>query len=263
MMNGSAVYADFVPDQDATVVTRVLDAGGVILGKAVCENYCLSGGSHTSATGPVRNPRNPEFMTGGSSSGCAALLVAGECDLAIGSDQGGSVRMPSSFSGCVGLKPSYGLVPYTGAAPIEQSVDHLGPMAMTTADCALLLEVIAGYDDGRDPRQTTILTPKNYRAELEKGIKGLRIGVVEEGFGGPGAEKDVDAIVRDAAARLTGAGAIVANVSVPMHRQAGSIMMTSVLDGVLSTFTESRTQRPQPQGSFVGRSHSLLLQGAA
>jgi amidase len=248
MMNGSAVYADFVPDQDATVVTRVLDAGGLILGKAVCENYCLSGGSHTSATGPVRNPRNPEFMTGGSSSGCAALLVAGEVDLAIGSDQGGSVRMPSSFSGCVGLKPSYGLVPYTGAAPIEQSVDHLGPMAMTTADCALLLEVIAGFDDGRDPRQTTILAPKNYRAELDKGIKGLRIGVVEEGFGGPGAEKDVDAMVREAAARLTRAGAIVANVSVPMHLQAGSIMMTSVLDGMLSTFTESGPNGPNPKG---------------
>lgn len=248
MMNGSAVYADFVPDQDATVVTRVLDAGGVILGKAVCENYCFSGGSHTSATGPVRNPRNPEFMTGGSSSGCAALLVARECDLAIGSDQGGSVRMPSSFSGCVGIKPSYGLVPYTGAAPIEQSVDHLGPMAMSTADCALLLEVIAGYDDGRDPRQTTILAPKNYRAELEKGIKGLRIGVLEEGFGGPGAEKDVDAIVRDAAARLARAGATVTNVSVPMHRQAGSIMMTSVLDGVLSTFTDLGPNGPNPKG---------------
>jgi amidase len=248
MMNGSAVYADFVPDQDATVVTRVLDAGGVILGKAVCENYCFSGGSHTSATGPVRNPHNPDFMTGGSSSGCAALLVAGECDLAIGSDQGGSVRMPSSFSGCVGIKPSYGLVPYTGAAPIEQSVDHLGPMARNTADCALLLEVIAGYDDGRDPRQTTSLLPKNYPAELDKGIKGLRMGVLEEGFGSPGAEADVDAMVRDAAKRLHGAGAIVENVSIPAHRQSGSIMMTSILDGTLSTFTELGPNGPNPRG---------------
>jgi len=248
MMNGSAVYADFVPDQDATVVTRVLDAGGVILGKAVCENYCFSGGSHTSATGPVRNPRNPEFMTGGSSSGCAALLVAGECDLAIGSDQGGSVRMPSSFSGCVGLKPSYGLVPYTGAAPIEQTVDHLGPMATTTADCALLLEVIAGYDDGRDPRQTNVLVPKNYLNELDKGIRGQRIGVLEEGFGSPGAEEDVDAIVRDAAKRLRDAGATVADVSVPMHRQAGGIMIVSTLDGILSTFTEQGPNGPNPKG---------------
>ena len=252
MMNGSAVYADFVPDQDATVVTRVLDAGGVILGKAVCENYCFSGGSHTAATGPVRNPRNPDFMTGGSSSGCAALLVAGECDLAIGSDQGGSVRMPSSFSGCVGLKPSYGLVPYTGATPIEQTVDHLGPMATNTADCALLLEVIAGYDDGRDPRQTALLAPKNYLSELDKGIKGLRIGVLQEGFGGPGAEADVDAMVRDAAIRLQGAGAIVAHVSVPVHRQAASIMMASVLDGTLSTFTELGPNGPNPKG------HSLV-----
>jgi amidase len=252
MMNGSAVWAGFVPDQDATVVTRVLDAGGVILGKAVCENYCFSGGSHTSATGPVRNPHNPAFMTGGSSSGCAALLVAGECDLAIGSDQGGSVRMPSSFSGCVGLKPSYGLVPYTGAAPIEQSVDHLGPMATNTADCALLLEVIAGYDDGRDPRQTTILAPKTNVAELQRGIRGLRIGVLEEGFGGPGAEDDVDKMVRDAAASLRAAGAVVESVSIPMHRQAGGIMIISVLDGTLSTFTEFGPNGPNPKG------HSLV-----
>ena len=100
MMNGSNVFEGLIPDQDATVVTRVLDEGGEILGKAVCENYCFSGGSHTSATGPVKNPHNKEHMAGGSSSGCAALIVVGECDMGIGSDQGGSVRMPSSFSGC-------------------------------------------------------------------------------------------------------------------------------------------------------------------
>jgi amidase len=111
MMNGSRVFEGFVPDEDATVVTRVLDAGAEIVGKAVCENFCFSGGSHTAATGPVRNPHNLDHMTGGSSSGCAALLVAGECDLAIGGDQGGSIRMPSSFSGCCGIKPTYGLVP--------------------------------------------------------------------------------------------------------------------------------------------------------
>ncbi|MFP6681925.1 MAG: amidase family protein, partial [Gammaproteobacteria bacterium] len=90
MMNGSNVWEGFIPEQDATVVTRVLAAGGEILGKAVCENFCFSGGSHTSATGPVQNPHNSEHMSGGSSSGCAALIVAGECDMAIGGDQGGS-----------------------------------------------------------------------------------------------------------------------------------------------------------------------------
>ena len=252
LLNGSKVYEGFVPDEDATVVTRVLDAGGTILGKATCENFCISGGSHTSATGPVRNPRNPAYMTGGSSSGCAALIVAGECDMGIGSDQGGSVRMPASFSGCVGLKPSYGLVPYTGAGPIEQTVDHLGPMAASSADCALLLEVIAGYDDGRDPRQNAGLTPKPYTALLAQGVRGLRIGVLREGFGTPGAEADVDAMVRSAAGRLADAGAVVEEVSVPMHAQGGSIMITSTLDGMLSTFTDLGPLGPNPRG------HALL-----
>jgi len=248
MMNGSAVYEGFVPDEDATVVTRVLDAGGTILGKTVCENYCYSGGSHTSATGPVRNPHNPDFMTGGSSSGNAALIIAGECDMAIGSDQGGSVRMPASFSGCVGIKPSYGLVPYTGAGPIEQTVDHLGPMAATTRDCALLLEVIAGYDDGLDPRQTTQLAPKAYVDALDQGVAGLRIGVVEEGFGREGSHADVDARVRAAAERFKALGATVESVSVPAHSQGSMIMLGSTLDGTLSTFTEHGPGGPNPRG---------------
>ena len=183
MMNGAKVWEGFTPSEDATVVTRVLDAGGTnSWEKRSCENFCFSGGSHTSATGPVRNPHNPDFMAGGSSSGCAALLVAGECDLAVGGDQGGSVRMPSSFSGTYGIKPSYGLVPYTGALPIEQSVDHLGPMAMSSADCALLLEVMAGYDDDLDPRQNPTLQPKQYTDALSGDAKGLRIGIVERRF---------------------------------------------------------------------------------
>lgn len=252
MMNGSDVYRDFVPDEDATVVTRVLDAGGEILGKAVCENYCYSGGSHTSATGPVLNPHNTEYMTGGSSSGCAALIVAGECDMGIGSDQGGSVRMPASFSGCYGIKPSYGLVPYTGAAPIEHTIDHLGPMAGNTADCALLLDVIAGYDNGLDPRQTNILPVKDYSGALAQGIKGLKLGIVTEGFGMPGAQADVDSMVMEAARSLAGAGATVNEVSVPAHKQAGAMMLISSLDGTLSTFTELGPNGPNPGG------HSML-----
>lgn len=252
MMNGAKVLEGLVADEDATVVTRVLDAGGQIVGKAVCENFCLSGGSHTSATGPVRNPHNPDYMTGGSSSGCAALLVAGECELAIGGDQGGSIRMPSSFSGCYGIKPSYGLVPYTGACPIEQTIDHLGPMAMNTADCALLLEVLAGYDGGLDPRQNAMLAPKAYLAEVDRGIRGLRIGIVREGFGTPLSEADVDAMVMAGAWRLREAGAEVAEISIPAHIPATSIMMTSMLDGMLATFAGQGGNGPNPKG------HNLL-----
>lgn len=250
MMNGSKVMQGFVPDEDATVVTRVLDAGAEVIGKAVCENFCFSGGSHTSATGPVRNPRNPDYMTGGSSSGCAALIVTGEADLAIGSDQGGSVRMPASFSGICGIKPTYGLVPYTGAAPIEQSVDHLGPMAATSADCALLLEVLAGYDEGRDPRQFAGLAAKPYVSALAQGVKGMRFGIVREGFGTPGAQADVDTMVRAQALRLREAGAVVEDVSIPLHAQGPAIMMSSIMDNTLSTFTDQGASGPNVRGHF-------------
>lgn len=117
MMNGASVLEGFIPDQDATIVTRILDAGGTIVGKTVCEHFCFSGSSYLSDTGPVLNPRNPKRSAGGSSSGSGALVAGGVVDLATGGDQGGSIRIPAAWSGCVGLKPSYGLVPYTGISP--------------------------------------------------------------------------------------------------------------------------------------------------
>src|SRR5215218_8635256 len=146
MMNGSATVEGYVPRRDATVVTRMLAAGATIAGKAVCEDLCFSGGSHTSRTGPVRNPWDETRSTGGSSSGSAALVAAGIVDVATGGDQGGSIRMPASYSGIVGHKPTHGLVPYTGAFPIEQTLDHVGPMTRTVGDAALVLNVIAGLD---------------------------------------------------------------------------------------------------------------------
>jgi amidase len=119
MMNGSAAIEGYVPRRDATVVTRVLDAGATITGKAVCEDLCFSGGSHTSRTGPVRNPWDRSRSAGGSSSGSAALVAAGLADLAIGGDQGGSVRIPSAFCGTVGHKPTYGLVPTRALSPLR------------------------------------------------------------------------------------------------------------------------------------------------
>src|SRR6266700_1610204 len=152
MMNGSATVEGYVPRRDATVVTRLLGAGATIAGKSVCEDLCFSGGSHTARTGPVRNPWDRSRTAGGSSSGSAALVAAGHADLALGGDQGGSVRIPSSFCGTVGHKPTHGLVPYTGAFPIENTIDHLGPITRNVHDAALMLGVLAG-PDGLDPRQ--------------------------------------------------------------------------------------------------------------
>src|ERR687898_1913504 len=208
MMNGASTLEGYVPDVDATIVTRILDAGGTILGKAVCEYFCFSGGSHTSASGPVHNPHRHGYSAGGSSSGSAALVAAGEVDMAIGGDQGGSIRMPAAYCGIYGLKPTYGLVPYTGVFPIELTLDHTGPIAGSASDVALLLEAIAG-EDGLDPRQKGVRSG-DYRGSLDDSVQGLRIGVVSEGFGWPNlSEEDVDDTVRRSAQLLESLGAEV------------------------------------------------------
>jgi amidase len=230
MMNGASTLEGYVPDVDATVVTRILDAGGTIVGKAHCEYFCLSGGSHTSAAGPVHNPYKIGYSAGGSSSGCAALVGAGEVEMAIGGDQGGSIRMPGSYSGCFGMKATHGLVPYTGVMPIEATIDHTGPMTTTVADNALLLEVVAG-PDGLDPRQYNVRVDK-YTAALGRGVAGLRIGVLTEGFRHPSSEPDVDQKVRQAAERLRGLGAIVEEVSIPMHLDGPAIWTPIALEGL-------------------------------
>ena len=219
MMVGAQFLDGSVPDIDATIVTRILDAGGEIAGKAVCEYYCVSGGSHTSSTGPVHNPRKRGFTTGGSSSGSAALVAAGEVPMAIGGDQAGSIRIPASYCGIVGMKPTYGLVPYTGIGPLEITIDCAGPMTANVADNALLLEVIAGKD-GLDARQQNVVLA-HYSSALGGGAKGLRIGVLKEGFGHRNSEPDVDAKVRAAAERFKSLGATVEEVSVPEHHTLG------------------------------------------
>src|SRR5579872_3953973 len=149
MTNGTAIMKDYLPLVDAEVARRIIAAGGEIAGKATCENFCWTGGSYTSYPQRVLNPHNPEFMAGGSSSGSAALVSSGEADMAIGCDQGGSIRIPSSWCGVCGLKPTYGLVPYTGIITGEMTFDHAGPIGRTVEDVARLLQIIAGRD-GQD-----------------------------------------------------------------------------------------------------------------
>ena len=230
MMNGASTLEGYTPDIDATIVTRILDAGGTIVGKAHCEYFCLSGGSHTGALGPVHNPRKMGYSAGGSSSGSGALVAAGEVDMAIGGDQGGSIRMPSSYCGIYGMKATHGLVPYTGVMPIESTIDHVGPMTATVADNALLLEILAGAD-GLDPRQ---YAPKvaEYTKALSKGVKGMRIGIVREGFGHPNSEKDVDESVKAGAARFANLGALVEEISLPMHSVGPAIWTPVALEGL-------------------------------
>jgi amidase len=216
MMNGSKVLEGFVPASDATVVARLLDAGAEIAGKSVCESFCMSFGSHTGDTGFVLNPHDHTRTTGGSSSGSAALVASNVVDMAVGCDEGGSIRVPAAFCGIVGLKPTWGLVPFTGIFPLEMTIDHVGPMARTVHDCALMLETMAG-PDGLDPRQNASFERQPYTTLMKVGGRGLRIGILKEGFGLPDGEKDVDALVLDAAHRFERAGAKVSTLSVKEH----------------------------------------------
>ncbi len=249
MMNGASTLEGFTPDLDATIVTRMLDEGATIAGKAHCEYFCLSGGSHTNASGPVHNPWKIGHTAGGSSSGSGALVGAGEVDMAIGGDQGGSIRIPASFSGCYGMKPTHGLVPYTGVMPIEPTIDHTGPMTGNVSDNALLLEVIAGAD-GLDPRQYKPRVDE-YTKALGRGAGGLRIGVVQEGFGLDSSEPGVDAKVRAAAERFRAMGATVEDVSIPMHSDGLAIWTPVALEGATNTMMKGNGFGTSWKGLYV------------
>ncbi|HEX6513238.1 MAG TPA: amidase [Chloroflexota bacterium] len=142
----SKVLAGFVPDQDAEVIRRLRNGGAVLIGKTNLHEFAYGSTGEASAFGPSRNPRNPEYMTGGSSSGSAAAVGAHICPIALGSDTACSIRTPASLCGIVGLKPTYGLVPIEGVIPLSWSQDHIGPMTSTVEDAALALSVLAGIE---------------------------------------------------------------------------------------------------------------------
>jgi amidase len=231
LLNGSAVMKGFIADVDATIITRILDAGGEIAGKAMCGNMCFDGLSHASYPRPVMNPFNPAYMTSGSSSGSAALVGSGAVDIALGCDQGGSIRGPASWCGVIGLKPTYGLVPYTGILSLEPTLDHVGPITTTVKDMALILEVIAGRDQ-YDPR--TNIAPKEvplYSSTLVPNVRGKRIALIKEGFEWPASEPEVEESVRMALEKYVKLGAHVKEVSLPWHKDASHVFGAVVNEG--------------------------------
>jgi amidase len=185
MSFGSFALDGFIPDFDATVVTKVLQAGGTIIGKNVMNG--LSGGFGTGgAIGDYGRPLNPhdrEHVTGGSSSGSGAAVAAGEVDISFGGDQGGSIRIPAAFCGIIGHKPTFGLVSHFGIGfGSDQSIDYTGPMTRTVEDAAAALQATAGYDP-YDPRATRDVPARmDVLGRLADGVAGLRIGVLQEGF---------------------------------------------------------------------------------
>jgi amidase len=230
MTCASLLLEEYIPDMDATIITRILDAGGEITAILNMDNFAFSGGGDTSAYGPTRNPHNPAYLAGGSSGGSAAALYYDDIDLTIGADQGGSIRIPASWCGVVGLKPTHGLVPYTGIVGIDPTFDHAGPMGRSVADVALLLEVLAGKDP-MDPRQYDVPV-QPYTQALSGDIRGVRLGIVREGFSTPVSEPEVDAKVREAVKALQELGAHAQEVSIPAHLEAGGMTWALITGGM-------------------------------
>lgn len=208
---GSKMLEKYIAVYDATVVERLREAGAVVVGKTNMDEFAMGSTGETSAYGASRNPWSPDRVPGGSSSGTAVALAAGMATLGLGTDTGGSIRMPSAWTGLYGLKPTYGLVPRYGLVSYADSLEQIGPMARNTRDLAAVLEVIAGFD----PRDSTSLPgkPRGLVEAAEEGLKngarGLRVAVVKEFMEHPGVHESVKKLV-EAAARLLGdAGAEV------------------------------------------------------
>ena len=209
---GTRVLADWIPDEDATVVTRLKEAGAVILGKVKLTEGAYS--SHHPDVAAPRNPWNAAHWSGVSSSGSGVSVAAGLAFGAIGSDTGGSIRFPSAANGIVGIKPTYGRVSRHGAFPLSESLDHLGPMTRTVEDAARMLHVLAGQDP-RDPTSLPDPVP-NYTGALADQVTGVKIGV-DWSYVETGVAADVVAAVRQAVERFAELGALVSEVKLPDH----------------------------------------------
>jgi aspartyl-tRNA(Asn)/glutamyl-tRNA(Gln) amidotransferase subunit A len=216
---GSRALAGFVPDHDATVVRALRAAGAVLVGKTVTHEF-----AYGQNVPPTRNPWNDAMYPGGSSAGSGVATAVGSAMAAIGTDTGGSIRVPASINGIVGLKPTLGRVSRHGVVALSPSLDHVGPMTRDVEDCAIVLGAIAG-DDPLDAASSAAPVP-DYRLGLEEGAAGRRLGVDRTYFFGPGVDPEVAALVGQAERELAAAGAEIVPVSIPELEHATVIGMT-------------------------------------
>jgi amidase len=260
---GSYLTEGYIADIDATVVARLLDAGAEIVGKLNMDNFssAASGLGGYGDYGRVGNPFAYDHLAGGSSSGAGAAVAAGECDIAVGGDQAGSVRVPAAWCGVLGLKPTFGVVPHTGVVSgSEPSIDHVGPLTRTSADLAAAMDAMSGAD-GYDHRQSGLPAIEGrFVDRLGKGVEGLRIGVLDEGFAAP-TEHEVDELVRACVATLEHLGATARTVSIPVHPALPAAYTALTIEGarmLLETFyTGAFTGHYIPEG-ITARMAALL-----
>lgn len=254
---GSLFYAKHVPSEDATVVRKLRAAGAVMLGKTNMHEIALGLTSVNPHYGACRNPWALDHVAGGSSGGSAAALAARFCPGALGTDTGGSIRVPAALCGVVGLKPTFGRVSLRGVIPLSWNLDHVGPMARRVRDVALLLQVIAGYDP-REPNSVNI-PMEDYSANIAKGVKGWHIALAEDEYFAP-TEEAVQQAVNQAALVLQKCGAHVERVAFPGAHQAAlanGLMVTA--DAAAFHAERLRTQ----PGKFGADVLQRLKSGAA
>lgn len=216
---GSKILENFVPTYNATVVDRVLSHGAVLTGKTNMDEFGMGSSTENSIIGPTHNPINPDCVAGGSSGGSAAAVASGETILAIGTDTGGSIRLPSAFCGVVGIKPTYGRVSRYGLIAYASSLDQVGAIGRTVQDCALLLDVIAGYDK-RDSTSADMAKP-NFLESISDQVKGIKIGLPKEYFI-EGLDPRIKDQIMKAVAVLEKNGAVIREISLPHTQYAVS-----------------------------------------
>jgi aspartyl-tRNA(Asn)/glutamyl-tRNA(Gln) amidotransferase subunit A len=210
---GSRVLAEWVPDRDATVVSKLIDGGAVLLCKTNTHEF-----AYGTITPPTRNPWNTDHVPGGSSGGSAAAVATGECLGALGTDTGGSIRIPAAACGVTGLKPTFGLVSRAGIIPLSQSLDHAGPIARSVEDCALLLDVLAGYDsedqDSVDVPPLDFVVSLAQNREPGQAVQGSRLGIPDRYFF-RSLDPEVEQAVRSAISLFASLGAVIEEVEIP------------------------------------------------
>ncbi|MGX1786538.1 amidase [Bosea sp. NPDC055332] len=244
----SRLLLDNVPGEDAASYRRLREAGAILLGKLATHEFAFGGPSHDLPFPPARNPLALDHVTGGSSSGSGAALAAGLCAGSLGTDTSGSIRMPAGHCGVVGLKPSYGRVSRRGVYPLSFSLDHVGPMARSVADCAALLQAIAGHDPD-DPGSTDRSVP-DFSAALGRPIAGLRIGIDRSWYQSEACGEMV-AAVEAALAALQEQGARIVELALPDLAVMNACGRIILLSEGYAVHAEMLARRPQDYGAFT------------
>ena len=245
---GSRILRDFVPDYDAAVVERFNDAGAVLLGKLQMHEFALGATSVNPHDGPAHNPWDVSRITGGSSGGSGSSVASGQCMATLGSDTGGSIRIPGGLCGIVGMKPTFGLISRYGVHPLSWSLDTVGPMTRTALDAAIVMNALAGHDP-RDPSAAQVPN-QDYTAGINDGVAGLRIGIPDDFFYDV-IDEEVSAAICEAAGILAELGAVVERCSIPALNHALGISSTILVTEAAETLLTHMRERPEDIGADV------------